>query len=449
MRSRPLPTNPRRSTVLEIGDFWAVPLSDGRFGCGVVLGFTEPGTHGATVSFVGGLLDWVADVEPSENEVVDAPVLDVGFVHVSAISFEGCRLVGHCSAFAARAVHHSDVRSYWNDGYPASRLDGRYVHGDPPPDWERREVSSPLTEEMLSPFTSPKAVVQFESRLTDDDFRVLGEWLIDQPDVVLRAYASYDGSIRDLEFLRYFPALRNFEVTSMVHPLTSLAGLRHLRPDLVELAITQPELSADLSILERFGALESLYLEGRFTSIDTVSRLVSLEDLTLRSVKLSDLTVVAPLQRLRALDIKLGGTRDLSLLPALTSLQYLELWMIRGLTDLRSIADVKSLQYVFLESLGQVRALPSFGNSPMLRRVHLKSMRGLEGLQAIADAPGLETLIVDECPQLRDDHFRPFIGHSTLREVTAGTTIKQDQSIRQMLGAQKARAKPWREVCQP
>jgi hypothetical protein len=39
-------------------------------------------------------------------------------------------------------------------------------------------------------------VVQFQSALSDADHRTLAE----HPSVELRAYASYDGSIRDLEF---------------------------------------------------------------------------------------------------------------------------------------------------------------------------------------------------------------------------------------------------------
>jgi hypothetical protein len=48
-------------------------------------------------------------------------------------------------------------------------------------------------------------VVQFRSALSDGDYRVLADWLVSYPSVSLRAYGSDDGSIRDLEFLRFSP----------------------------------------------------------------------------------------------------------------------------------------------------------------------------------------------------------------------------------------------------
>lgn len=51
--------------------------------------------------------------------------------------------------------------------------------------------------------------VQFSSALSEADYRLLGEWIREHPDKTLRAYGSYDGSITDLDFLRWwsYPAL--------------------------------------------------------------------------------------------------------------------------------------------------------------------------------------------------------------------------------------------------
>ncbi len=68
-----------------------------------------------------------------------------------------------------------------------------------------REVASPLTDAMLAPLDQPFSVVQFKSLLTDADFGRLADLLCKYPTVTLRAYASYDDTIKDLEFLRFFP----------------------------------------------------------------------------------------------------------------------------------------------------------------------------------------------------------------------------------------------------
>ena len=72
---------------------------------------------------------------------------------------------------------------------------------------------------MLRPSSTGRGVVQFDKRLTDDDFERLGAWFRDYPEMRLRAYGSYDGSIRDLEFLRAFPTLRRFAADALYDSL--------------------------------------------------------------------------------------------------------------------------------------------------------------------------------------------------------------------------------------
>ena len=52
----------------------------------------------------------------------------------------------------------------------------------------RREVASPLTDEMLRPLDPRCEVVQFREPLSDADYQTLADWLRDYPTVTLRAY---------------------------------------------------------------------------------------------------------------------------------------------------------------------------------------------------------------------------------------------------------------------
>jgi hypothetical protein len=121
-----------------------------------------------------------------------------------------------------------------------------------------------------------------------------------------------------------------------------------------------------------------------------------------------------------SLDIKLGGTKDLSLLPEVGRLRYLELWMIRGLENISSVGRVRTLQYLFLQALKRVESVPSLRDLRLLRRVHLETMKGLSDLQPIADAPGLEELLVIDMRHLQPEALRPFVGHRTLRAAAVG-----------------------------
>ena len=226
------------------------------------------------------------------------------------------------------------IDSYWGDGYGVARAERRFIAGDPKPTSDFREVSSPLTAEMLGPSMTGRGVVQFRTRLTDEDFGQLGEWFRAYPEMSLRAYGSYDHSITDLEFLRFFPTLRRFGADALWDSLTSLDGLRHLPADLEELGLGATKARLDLGVLARFGDLRWLFLEGQTKHLEVIGGLRNLYDLTLRSITMPDLSLLLPMRGLRSLDIKLGGTRDLGLLPRVGELWYLELWMIRGLTDI-------------------------------------------------------------------------------------------------------------------
>jgi hypothetical protein len=88
------------------------------------------------------------------------------------------------------------------------------------------------------------------------------------------------------------------------------------------------DVSAALALL-----LRELMLEGPVTKVGTLSELTGLTDLTLHSVRMPDLSVLTPMTGLRRLDLKLGGTRDLSLLPAFTQLGYFEACLVWRFRD--------------------------------------------------------------------------------------------------------------------
>lgn len=281
-----------------------------------------------------------------------------------------------------------------------------------------RSVRSPLTGEMLRPLDARCRWVQFSRPLTGADYRALAHWLEQYPAVILRSYGEGTGT--DLGFLRFFPNLRRFQADYSYDRLVSLEGLNHLPNDLVYLGLGQTRKRLSLAPLVRFTVLGRLYLEGQTEDVDVIGQLRSLTSLTMRSITLPDLSLLLPLTRLRALDLKLGGTNNLALLPQVGTLQYLELWMIRGLADLSPVADIATLEYLFLQSLKQVTALPSLANCTRLTRVHLETMKGLTDLSPLRTAPALTQLALVDMRHLQPAHVAVLSGHPTLRHLTAG-----------------------------
>jgi hypothetical protein len=175
------PFTPRSNARLEPGQFWSIPLSDGRFACGRVLGVDRDAEYGRRTRFIAGLLDWVGPEPPSAESIAGAPLLEAGHAHIATISDEGGALLGERPLESDGLVPPAEVRAHWAPAYLALRAERRFIADDPPPQWERRRVSSPLTDDMLRPSATGRGVVQFNSPLTDDDFRRLADWISDYP----------------------------------------------------------------------------------------------------------------------------------------------------------------------------------------------------------------------------------------------------------------------------
>jgi len=399
--------------------------------------------------FVAGLLDWVGPVAPTSEAIGGASLLEFRQTPIEAIQTAG-GILGYrdLASDGIFAPRDEDLGHIWGPGFVQSRAEHRFVKGNPPPKFSSRQVSSPLTEEMLSPFPTPEGSVTFTSLLTDFDFERLADWMRGYPQLSLRVSRSRDG-ITDLEFLRFFPFIRHFGAVVLYHSLQSIEGLRHVSADLESLDIGATKHKLDLTVLERFSALKSLTLEGQTKGIAAISKLTMLEDLTLRSITLPDLSLLLPMTGLLALDIKLGGTKDLGLLPRIGTLEYLELWMVKGLTDISAVGNLPHLRYLFLQALRRVQALPDLSNDKQLRRIHIETMKGLHDLRPLATAPALEQLLLIDMAHLQPEDLRPLVGLPNLKGVDIGLgSDRKNNAARLLLKLPEATVPQggWREV---
>ena len=296
------------------------------------------------------------------------------------------------------------------------------------------DLRSPVTEDELARLDGRAEVIQFSSALTDADYALLGDWFAGQPAKTLRAYGSYDGTITDLDFLRHFPTLRSFQADALYHSLTSIDGLGYLPDDVRFIGLGRTKKRLSLAPLARFTTIQRLFLEGQSKDIDVVSDLRHLRSVTLRSITLPDLSLLRPLSSLRALGLKLGGTKDLSLLPDLRSLDYLELWMVKGLSDLSPVSELPQLEYLFLQSLRQVESLPIMTGLAGLRRLWLETMNGLTDLAPLRQAPSLTQLAVVDMGHLQPEAFAPLVGHPTLEALRFGLgSRRKNEAVKRII----------------
>lgn len=304
-----------------------------------------------------------------------------------------------------------------------------------------RFINSPLTEEMLSPPSDKCQIIQFSSALFKQDYVRLAGFIDEYPRLQLSVFGNYKNDIANLNFLEYFGDSRIERFQVDINDLKDINGLKHLPPRLKYLGLGNTKSkSFSLDIIVKFKHLEELYLEGHKKDIEIISSLRSLQKLTLRSITVPDLSFVANHPSLWALDIKLGGTKNLEHIPLIRNLKYLELWRILGLDTIDSISDAVSLQFVFLQDIRRLGELPSFVRLHNLRRVHIENLKELVELSPISEAPNLEEMVISRMNHLSPDVFKCFIGHPNLSRVFISLGAKKrNTTVEKMLQLDRAR----------
>ncbi len=87
-------------------------------------------------------------------------MLDVGHAAVDVITSGGGPILGERPLEGDGFTLPEVVMSYRGLGYPRSRLERRFIAGDPAPKAERRFISSPLTDAMLAPSATGRGIVR-------------------------------------------------------------------------------------------------------------------------------------------------------------------------------------------------------------------------------------------------------------------------------------------------
>lgn len=262
-----------------------------------------------------------------------------------------------------------------------------------------------------------------------------------RPNVELRVYGHYSEEC-DLSLASRMTNVRRFAADSLrnarnVERIADIQGLESLGlgifelQDLSVLQLVNPGLTTlrlgttrskkpDLAPLRRFSSLKNVYVEGHSKSIEVLGGLSDLEDITLRSISTPNLEYLRPLNKLRSLDIKLGGIQSLAGVENKDSIKYLELWQIRGYSDADFISSLPGLQNLLLQSLPHIEALPSLRGSQLLRRIILINLKGLRDLSELEGAPSLEEFALFEGNHQDPEQLVPVLSNPAVLRVAAG-----------------------------
>lgn len=88
------PFVPESTRTLLPGQFWAIPLSDGSFGCGRVIALKDKDARYSLKAFLAGLLDWHEKTPSSEDTIKGRKTLEQGHAHIKTIIETGGSILG-------------------------------------------------------------------------------------------------------------------------------------------------------------------------------------------------------------------------------------------------------------------------------------------------------------------------------------------------------------------
>jgi Leucine-rich repeat (LRR) protein len=274
-----------------------------------------------------------------------------------------------------------------------------------------------------------------------------------RPDYEVRFYGFYREKC-DLGIVRHIPSVRKLVVNCLqgevegieeigqlknlvslkigVESLQDLAFLEQLPPILETLYLEEAKKkNLNLSVLRRFSRLRWLYLERHHEKIEVVGELSSLQELVLRSISVPTLSFLSSLQNLRLLDLKLGGTTNLEVLPKLSNVSHLEIWQVRKLADLDDVMQMPNLEILYLQDLPNVTRMPSCASMRRLKEVHLHHLTGLTDITCVAKAPALEWFSLTHAGRCSAEIFRPLLEHPTLKRVSVGMgSFRKNREVR-------------------
>jgi hypothetical protein len=239
--------------------------------------------------------------------------------------------------------------------------------------------------------------------------------LAERPDLGLQI----DVDVADLDFLQDLPPVRDLTVILGLE-LSNVDGLATHAKSLRYLQLETGLRPLDVSVLGELQQLDQLYLRKANRALKGVetalASLQQLHHLTLHSVTLNDTQPLRNLPSLRGLAFKLGSNRDLTFLPGMRNLRFLEIWGTRMLRDVSSLAECDQLQALFLEDLPHV-VLPDMTNAVSLTDVQLTNLPRMSGqLEALAAAPKLRYLTAGLC-RLTVADVEGLRGHPALQGV--------------------------------
>lgn len=203
----------------------------------------------------------------------------------------------------------------------------------------------------------------------------------------------------DFAFFSKIPNIRKMTIASFLSkdftPFGQNVNLKHF-------GIEDTKSNAvDISFIENFLHLESLYVDGMKKGIESVQHLKGLKKLTLRGIKKENLDFLVGLDELCELNLLFGSYKGLTSLSEVNSLKSIEFSRVRQIANFDFLNSLSNLESLEFEGMSKLESIPPLNQLENLRRLHIHNNLRLRNLQQVKGIPNLKVFqfsIAEKCP---------------------------------------------------
>jgi uncharacterized protein YcfL len=247
---------------------------------------------------------------------------------------------------------------------------------------------------------------------------VLNEFYREHPQIGLRVH-WYDQI--NFDFYAQLTSLKNIDISSFnTSDYTPLLQNRKL----TDLGIGKTKSSVvDLSFIGEFTKLTTLYIDGMKKGLESASELSKLERLTLRGVKMNNLSLIENLKNLKQLRLLFGSYKDLDSIATSKSLKTLELSRARQIPNYDFFEPMDNLNSLYLEGMSKMEKLPSLSGLKNLKRFQIDNNSRLIDITNINQLSRLEIFILT-FPENFKSEYRKKVISQALDFLLNSNTIK-------------------------
>ena len=279
--------------------------------------------------------------------------------------------------------------------------------------------------------------------------------LVERSDIQFRVYGFY-GEECNLGFLEKLTNVVDLSIGEMtevnnIDVLGKLANLKRLRVCLDKLEdisflsnINSNIISMmlgtgvnnsnlDFSIIEKFQALETLFLYKINYGYNSLKNMEALKILTINACNIKDLTVLKD-TNVNTLSLGLMNNSDLSSLNGNEKINNLELQRLSKLSDLNILSSLPNLQYCHVSHNNRIEKVPNMRRCESVKALVFDSIKKLSDISELAFVPNVERIEMYQLKLVDLLSIEDILKNPSLKKFKCTTgSMKKDRQIRKLI----------------